>query len=117
MAFRRERVVPVVLAGAVPVAALVALALGHSALLAAAGAALVIVYWLLQVWFERIGMKGSIARMAAAAVGGVALRYIVVVAALVAIALADRAHFLAAAASFLLVFTLYYVIKFALNVR
>ncbi len=118
MAFRRhERVVPAVLLGAVPLASLVALSLGRSAVLAATGAALVIVYWLLQTWFERIGMQGSIARMTAAAIGGVAVRYIVVIVALVAIALVDQAHFLVAAASFLSVFTLYYVVKFALNMQ
>jgi hypothetical protein len=117
VAVRRERVVPVVLVGAVPLAALVALTIGRSAVLAATGAALVIVYWLLQTWFERIGTRGSIARMTAAAIGGVAVRYLFIVVALVAIAVVDRAHFLAAAASFLSVFTLYYVVKFALNVR
>jgi hypothetical protein len=115
--FRRERVVPVVLVGAVPLAALVALSIGRSTALAAAGAALVLVYWLLQTWFERIGMTGSIARMTAAAVGGVAVRYLFVIAALVVIALVDRPHFLAAAASFLAVFTVYYVVKFALSTR
>jgi len=118
VAFRRhERVVPAVLLGAVPLASLVALSLGRSAVLAATGAALVIVYWLLQTWFERIGMQGSIARMTAAAIGGVAVRYIVVIVALVAIALVDQVHFLVAAASFLSVFTLYYVVKFALNMQ
>ncbi len=117
MTFCRERVVPVVLVGAVPLAALVALSIGRSTALAAAGAALVLVYWLLQTWFERIGMTGSIARMTAAAVGGVAVRYLFVIAALVVIALVDRPHFLAAAASFLAVFTVYYVVKFALSTR
>jgi hypothetical protein len=117
VAFRRERIVPVVLVGAVPLAALVAFSIGRSTVLAAAGAALVLIYWLLQTWFERIGMTGSIARMTAAAVGGVAVRYLFVIAALVVIALVDRPHFLAAAASFLDVFTVYYVVKFALSTR
>lgn len=117
VALRRERIVPVVLVGAVPLAALVALALGRSALPAAAGAVLVLVYWLLQTGFERIGMQGSIARMTAAAVGGVAVRYLFVIVALVVIAFIDRAHFLAAALSFLAVFTVYYVVKFALSAR
>ena len=117
MALNRQAVVPVVLAVAVPLAALVALAAGHSPFMAAVGAALVVVYWLLQRWFTKVGMQGSVIQSAAVAVGGVAVRMMLVIIVLVSIALADRTGFLTAAITFLSVFALYYVVNYALVVR
>jgi hypothetical protein len=117
MALDRQAVVPIVLAAAVPLAVVVALAFGHSPVMAAVGAALVIVYWLLQRWFTKIGMRGSVIQSAAVAVGGVAVRMMLVIIVLVAIALTDRTGFLTAAITFLSVFALYYVVNYALVVR
>jgi hypothetical protein len=117
MALNRQAVVPVVLAVAVPLAAVVALVVGHSPLMAAVGAVLVIVYWLLQRWFTKVGMRGSVIQSAAVAVGGVAVRMMLVIIVLVAIALTDRTGFLTAAITFLSVFALYYVVNYALVVR
>lgn len=117
MALNRQAAVPVVLAAAVPIAAVVALAVGRSPLMAAIGALLVVAYWLLQRWFTKIGMRGSVIQSAAVAVGGVAVRMMLVVIVLVSIALADRTGFLTAAITFLSVFALYYLVNYALVVR
>ena len=117
MALNRQAAVPLVLAAAVPLAAIVALAVGHSPAMAAAGALLVVVYWLLQRWFTKVGMRGSTIQSAAVAVGGVAGRMMLVIIVLVAIALTDRTGFLTAAITFLSVFALYYIVNYALVVR
>ena len=81
------------------------------------GALLVVVYWLLQRWFTKVGMRGSTIQSAAVAVGGVAVRMMLVIIVLVAIALTDRTGFLTAAITFLSVFALYYIVNYALVVR
>jgi hypothetical protein len=95
----------VVVAGCIPLAAVVALAVGASWWAAALGAALVLVYWGLDRVLSAVGQRGSMQRAIAVSVGGVAVRLTVVGGALAAVGLLARPQFASCVIAFLAVFT------------
>lgn len=96
------------LLAAVPLAALVAWALGRSAALAAVGASLVLVYWLLERAFAVLGARGPFGQGLIVGLAGMAARLALVMGVLVAVGMLDRPQFVECAVAFLAVFTLYF---------
>lgn len=85
--------------------------LGRSAWAAVLGSALVVVYWLIERAAARLGARGSFGNAVAVGLGGMVARLAVVLAALAAIGLLARPAFPEAALSFLLVYSVYQVLR------
>lgn len=102
---RANLIITLVLVGCIPLAAVVALLVGAAWWAAAYGAGLVLVYWGLDRLFTALGQSGSMQRAVLLSVGGVAVRLVVVGAALAAFGLLARPEFATAAIAFLAVFT------------
>lgn len=98
------------LAAATLACATVAAFVGQPAWAAAAGAGLVLVYWLLEALTWRRA-RGREDLALGVALGGMAVRIAVVLAGLVVIGVLDRPAFAAAALSFLAAFTLYVLVR------
>lgn len=97
----------VVLAVAVVACVAVAALAGGTVWSAAVGSLLVVVYWLLERLFARLGAKGSFGHGMAVGVGGMAVRLALVVGVLVAIGVTARDAFASAALAFLATYTVY----------
>ena len=85
--------------------------LGHSVWAALLGAALVVVYWLLELLSARLGARGSFSNALAVGLGGMVVRFAVVVGALVAVGFLARPVFADAAVSFLIAYSAYQVVR------
>jgi hypothetical protein len=85
--------------------------LGRSVWAAALGATLVVVYWLLELLTARLGARGSFANALAVGLGGMMIRFAVVLGVLVAVGLLARPAFPEAALSFLIVYSVYQVLR------
>lgn len=103
--------VPLLLAGLVAVSAVVAAAVHRPAWGASLGAALVLVYWALEVLAARLAGHASVAGTVALALGGMFARFAVVLGVMVLIGFADRPVFADVALSFLAVYTVYMVVR------
>jgi hypothetical protein len=103
---RSEPLIPVFVA-AVVLSVVLAAALGEAVWAAALGSGLVVVYWLLERLFARLGSRGSFGHGMAVGVAGMAVRLALVVGVLIAIGLAARDDFATAALAFLGTYTIY----------
>lgn len=103
---RREPVLALLLALS-GCCAVVALLAGRNVATALAGALLVVVYWLVELLAARAGREGSFHRAIAVGLGGMVVRLTIVVGGLVVIGLVERAGFIEAALSFVVVYTIY----------
>jgi len=103
---RREPVLALLLALS-GCCAVVALLAQRHAVAALAGGLLVVVYWLGELLAARIGRAGSFSRAIAVGLGGMVARLAIVVGGLVVIGLVDRAGFIDATLSFVVVYTIY----------
>lgn len=103
----RQTIAPATLGVVVVVAALVAAALGRPVWAAALGAALALAYWGLETLSWRRGADAEIKAAIAVAVGGMVLRFVLVLGVLLLVGLFARGALATAALSFLAAFTLY----------
>ncbi|MEZ5124686.1 MAG: hypothetical protein R2826_00360 [Thermoleophilia bacterium] len=110
---RTPLIAPIVLCAMVPVCAVVASLLGHSAWAAAAGAALVLLYWALDVVAMRIGARVKPTIAVAVGVAGSVVRLSVVVAVLVVIAFAWREALATSILAFVASLTVYLGVRVA----
>lgn len=94
----------------VVVSCIVALALGRAPWAAAIGSALVLAYWGLEVLAWRVAQTRDDAAVGVA-LGGSALRFILIVGVFVLIGVLARSQFGTAAASFLVAYTVYAVFR------
>jgi hypothetical protein len=101
----RRLAIPLALLGGIPASMAVAAAIGGDPLMAAAGAALVLVHWAMSVGFDAIAQSGSPPRAAVASAVGMVVRYVVIGGALLAVALLDRDDFPSCVVAFLALFT------------
>jgi hypothetical protein len=111
----RQLAVAAVLAALVALSALVAALVGRPAWAAALGAALVLVYWALELLAAYRARGASPAGSVAVALGGMMARFAVVLGALIVVGLAARADFAVVALAFLAVYTVYMVIRLVAN--
>lgn len=89
-------------------ASVIAAALGRPVWAAALGAALVLAYWALELFaWRRAEERESFSGSLLVALGGAALRFVLMLAGLLAIALLARDAFATAVLSFLAAFTVY----------
>jgi hypothetical protein len=102
----RKLTIPLALTVSIPLAAVLAVVAGGSAPMAAAGAGLALLFWILEEAATAIGRRGGVRQAVAASVGGVVVRYIVVGGLLVAAGLLDRGGFLSCVLTFMALFTL-----------
>ncbi len=93
------------------VCGLVAGLLGREAWAAVLGATLVIVYWFIERTAARLGTRGSFGSALGIGLAGMAVRFAVVLGALVALGLLARPAFPEAVLSFLLAYSLYQVLR------
>lgn len=107
---RRQFAAPLALVAVTLACATVAAFVGQPAWAAAAGAGLAFVYWALEAltWRRAKDREGLALGLA---LRGMAIRLVVVLAALIAIGLLDRPSFAAAALSFLVAFTVYVLVR------
>jgi len=108
---RRETVLLLALLAMTAVCGVVAALLERQAWAAALGAALVVVYWLLELLAARLGARGSFANALAVGLGGMVARMVVVLGALAAIRFLAKPAFPEAALSFLLAYSAYQVLR------
>jgi hypothetical protein len=101
----RRLTIPLALIVSIPLAAAVAGAAGGSAPMAAAGAGLALLFWLLEEAATALGRRGDARQAVAASVGGVFIRYIVIGGLLVVAGLLDRDGFLSCILTFMALFT------------
>jgi len=101
----RRLTIPLALIVCIPLSAAVAVAAGGSAPMAAAGAGLALLFWLLDEAAIALGRRGGAHQAVAASVGGVVVRYIVIGGLLVAAGLLDRGGFLSCVLTFMALFT------------
>jgi hypothetical protein len=85
--------------------------LGRSVWAAVLGAALVVVYWVLELQSARLGARGSFSNALAVGLGGMVVRFTVVVGVLVAVGFLARPVFAEAALSFLIAYSAYQVLR------
>jgi hypothetical protein len=111
----RQLAVAAVLAALVALSALVAALVGRPAWAAALGAALVLVYWALELLAAYRAREATPAGSVAVALGGMMARFAVVLGVLIVVGLAARADFAVVALAFLAVYTVYMVIRFVAN--
>ena len=95
----------------IPLAAVVAGAAGGSAPMAAAGAGLALLFWVLDEAATALGRRGDVRQAVAASVGGVMVRYLVVGGLLVVAGLIDRDGFLSCVLTFMALFTVLLVVR------
>jgi hypothetical protein len=107
----RRLTIPLALTVSIPLAAAVAFAAGGSAPMAAVGAGLALLFWLLDEAASAVGRRGSARQAVAAGVGGVVIRYIVVGGLLVAAGLLDRGGFISCVLTFTALFTALLAVK------
>lgn len=103
----RQTIAPATLSVVVVVAALVAAAIGRPVWAAALGAALALAYWGIEALSWRRGVEAEIKAAIVVAVGGMALRLVLVFGVLLLIGLLAQGALATAAISFLAAFTLY----------
>jgi hypothetical protein len=103
----RGVVAPLTLAGMVVVCAVVAAGTGHPVWAAVLGAGLALAFWGLEYLAWRRAWRVSFNGAIAVALGGMVLRFALVLGALVVVALLDRAAFATVVLSFLAAFTVY----------
>jgi hypothetical protein len=103
----RGVVAPLTLAGMVVVCAVVAGGAGHPVWAAVLGAGLALAFWGLEYLAWRRAWRVSFNGAIAVALGGMVLRFALVLGTLVAVALLDRAAFVTVVLSFLAAFTVY----------
>ena len=103
---------PAAAAVCIPVAVVTAYLLDRSLWLAALGAGLVLVYWLLEMVALRLGSRGTFNRAIAVGIGGMLTRMIVVLGALAIVGLlTTRPDTLTCIAAFIGTFTVYFVVR------
>jgi hypothetical protein len=85
--------------------------LGRSVWAALLGAALVVVYWSLELLTVKLGSRGSFSNALAVGLGGMMIRFAVVLGALVAVGLLARPAFPEAALSFLIAYSAYQLLR------
>lgn len=85
--------------------------LGRHVWAAALGGALVVVYWLIERTAARLGARGSFGNALAVGLGGMVARLAVVLGALAAVGLLAKPAFPETALSFLLVYSVYQVLR------
>lgn len=108
----KQALAPLSAAACVPVAALVTWSLGADVALAAVGAALGLLYSLLELGTLLLASRGSFGRSVAVGVGGMVLRLLIMLAALAAIGLlTTREQTLAAVLGFIAAFTVSFVVR------
>jgi hypothetical protein len=110
----RQAFAPILLGVLAALCTGVAMALGRPAWAAAAGVALVAVYWALEELAWRRGLRGDFTNAVAVALGGMVLRLAAVLGGLVVVALLARPAFATAAVSFLAGFTVYFACRLLL---
>jgi hypothetical protein len=101
----RRLTIPLALTVSIPLSAAVAAVAGGSAPMAAAGAGLALLFWLLDEAAVALGRRGDVRQAVAAGVGGVVVRYVVVGGLLVVAGLLDRGGFLSCVLTFMALFT------------
>lgn len=102
----RRLTISLALTVSIPLAATLAVVAGGSGPMAAAGAGLALLFWVLEEVATAVGRRGGVRQAVAASVGGVVVRYIVVGGLLIAAGLIDRDGFLSCALTFMALFTL-----------
>lgn len=107
----RRLTIPLALTISIPLSAAVAAVAGGSAPMAAAGAGLALLFWLLDEAAVALGHRGDVRQAVAAGVGGVVVRYIVVGGLLVVAGLLDPGGFLSCVLTFMALFTVLLVAK------
>jgi hypothetical protein len=102
----RRLTIPLALTVSIPLSAAVAVAAGGSAPMAAVGAGLALLFWLLDEAATAVGRRGGARQAVAASVVGVVVRYVVIGGLLVVAGLLDRGGFLSCVLTFMALFTL-----------
>jgi hypothetical protein len=108
---RRETVLVLTLLATTAVCGVVAGLLGRSVWAAVLGGALVVAYWLLELLATKLGARGSFSNALAIGLGGMMIRFAVVLGVLVAVGLLARPAFPETALSFLVVYSVYQVLR------
>jgi hypothetical protein len=106
-----QRSMALVLIGLVVLAAVVAVLLGKSVWATSLGAALVVVYWLLELLFIRRARQASSGGAVAVTLAGMLVRFVIVLGSLVALGVWRRPVFLDAVVGFLGAYTVYMMVR------
>lgn len=112
---RREIVVLLVLVALTVASGAAAAVLGREVWAAALGAALVVAYWLIELLAAGLGARGSFAKGLTVGLAGMVARLALVLGTLSVIGLVARPAFPEAVLSFLVVYTVYQVLRLIAN--
>ena len=107
--------VPLSLVGLIAISAIVAAIVHRPVWAASLGAALVLVYWGLELLPAWLAGRTSFAGAVALALGGMVARFAVVLGVMVLIGFVDRPAFIDVALGFLAAYTVYMVIRLVAN--